>query len=88
LCYIINTSSLFLKNYLLDGCATEGNKNRIEDKDDTNLLMRPRKFQLKVQGDRWKKPLIIPMKKTETFNILYIKCSEEMECDFQDFKLL
>lgn len=51
-------------------------------------MLKPKKFQLKVQCDKWKKPLIIPIKKTEPFKILYIKCAEEMECDVQGFKLL
>jgi len=54
----------------------------------TNAPIKRNKFQLKVQGDKWKKPLIIAMKKTETFKILSIKCAEEMDCDVQDFKLL
>lgn len=62
--------------------------NSARQNQDVNPLSKPKKFQLKVQGDKWKKPLIIVMKKTETFKILAIKCAEEMECDVQDFKLL
>ncbi|XP_064548335.1 DNA repair protein Rad60 [Drosophila montana] len=73
--------------HILSGRAIKSNKNKTEPKQDTNLMCKPKKFQLKVQCDKWKQPLIIPMKKTETFKILYIKCAEEMECDVQGFKL-
>ncbi|XP_030559438.1 uncharacterized protein CG4449 [Drosophila novamexicana] len=73
--------------HILSGRAIKSNKKQTEAKQDTNLMLKPKKFQLKVQCDKWKKPLIIPIKKTEPFKILYIKCAEEMECDVQGFKL-
>lgn len=72
--------------FLAGGRALKSHKN--QHKEDVNLMAKPRKFQLKIQNDKWKQPLIIPMKKTETFKMLYIKCAEEMECDVKDFKLL
>lgn len=59
-----------------------------QQREDVNLMSKPKKFQLKIQNDKWKVPLIIPMKKTDTFKILYIKCAEHLECNVQDFKLL
>ncbi|KAL7730283.1 hypothetical protein ACLKA6_016538 [Drosophila palustris] len=73
--------------HILNGCAMKSSKNSVQHEQDVNPLLKPKKFQLKVQGDKWKKPLIIIMKKTEAFKILAIKCAEEMECDVQDFRL-
>ncbi|KAM8706481.1 hypothetical protein ACLKA7_010708 [Drosophila subpalustris] len=73
--------------HILNGCAMKSSKNSVQHEQDENPLLKPKKFQLKVQGDKWKKPLIIIMKKTEAFKILAIKCAEEMECDVQDFRL-
>ncbi|XP_023169199.2 uncharacterized protein CG4449 [Drosophila hydei] len=94
---VINMDDLFLNAvdspqsvglkgfHILSGRALKSHKN--QHKEDVNLMAKPRKFQLKIQNDKWKQPLIIPMKKTETFKMLYIKCAEEMECDVKDFKL-
>lgn len=67
------------------GCVVKSN-NKLKTREEDQK--KSRKFHLKVQGDKWKKPLIISMKKTETFKILYIKCAEELECDVKDVKLL
>ncbi|EDV94473.1 uncharacterized protein CG4449 [Drosophila grimshawi] len=73
--------------HILSGHAMKSAKNVVQHKEDDNNMVKPKKFQLKVQGDKWKKPLIIQLKKTDTFKILYIKCAEEMECAVSDFKL-
>ncbi|ALC46382.1 CG4449, partial [Drosophila busckii] len=83
--------SLKLKSYhMLSGYAMKTHKNKAQPAIPTitNLMIKPKRFQLKVQGDKWKRPLIIKMKPSETFKILYIKCSEEINCDVHDFKLL
>ncbi|XP_030238465.1 uncharacterized protein CG4449 isoform X2 [Drosophila navojoa] len=69
--------------HILSGRAMKSHKSQIREE----VNPKPKKFQLKIQSDKWKQPLIIPMKKTETFKILYIKCAEHLECDVQDFKL-
>ncbi|KRG02080.1 uncharacterized protein CG4449 isoform X2 [Drosophila mojavensis] len=71
--------------HILSGRAMKSHKS--QQREEVNLMSKPKKFQLKIQNDKWKEPLIIPMKKTETFKILYIKCAEHLECDVQDFKL-
>lgn len=68
------------------GCIVKSNNNKLNKREEDQK--KTRKFHLKVQGDKWKKPLIISMKKTETFKILYIKCAEELQCDVMDVKLL
>lgn len=70
-----------------DGYVVKSNNNHIKPREDPTARPKSKMFQLKVQGDKWKKSLIISMKKTEPFKILYIKCAEEIECDVKDLKL-
>ncbi|XP_062140431.1 DNA repair protein Rad60-like [Drosophila sulfurigaster albostrigata] len=75
--------------HILSGCAfPSGNNYRAEPTKYVDLYTKPKKFQLKVQGDRWKRPLIILMNKTEAFKVLYIKVAEDLDCYVDDFKLL
>lgn len=69
------------------GCVIKSNNNNLKPREEVNAKPKSKLFQLKVQGDKWKKPLIVSMKKTEPFKILYIKCAEEIECDVKDVKL-
>lgn len=80
--YILLSNWLHFKG----GCVVKSNNNKLNTREEDTK--KSRKFQLKVQADKWKKPLIISMKKTEPFKILYIKCAEELECDVKDVKLL
>ncbi|KAH8312401.1 hypothetical protein KR044_010560 [Drosophila immigrans] len=73
--------------HILNGYALASSGKQAEQPAAVDLYTKPKKFQLKVQGDRWKRPLIILMNKSETFKVLYIKCAEEMECAVGDFKL-
>ncbi|XP_030370809.1 uncharacterized protein CG4449 [Scaptodrosophila lebanonensis] len=80
--------------HIINGRAVNNNKTEIKSKDHKEiydhqkLLRKPKNFQLKVQADEWKKPLIIPLDKSETFKILYIKCAEELNCKVQEIRLL
>lgn len=80
--YILLSNCLHFKG----GFVVKSNNNKLNTREEDTK--KTRKFQLKVQADKWKKPLIISMKKTEPFKILYIKCAEELECDVKDVKLL
>lgn len=79
-------------NYLTAGHPTKShNNNNVAAKIDYNpeaLCRKPKKFQVKVQADKWKHPLVIPMKKTDNFKIIFIKCAEELNCDPRTIKLL
>ncbi|EDV42505.1 uncharacterized protein Dana_GF18021 [Drosophila ananassae] len=56
-------------------CRKTDSKNKYNHQ---NLIKKPRKFQVKVQSDKWKHPMVMVMKKTDPFKILYIKCAEEL----------
>ncbi|KAH8381524.1 hypothetical protein KR093_007442 [Drosophila rubida] len=73
--------------HILNGCAIAAGTNPVKQQGEVDLYTKPKKFQLKVQGDRWKRPLIIHLNKSDSFKILYIKCAEEMECSVEDFSL-
>ncbi|XP_060646855.1 DNA repair protein Rad60 isoform X3 [Drosophila nasuta] len=73
--------------HILNGYPFASGNKPAEPTKHVDLYTKPKKFQLKVQGDRWKRPLIILMNKTDAFKVLYIKCAEEMECSVDDFKL-
>ncbi|XP_062123526.1 DNA repair protein Rad60 isoform X2 [Drosophila sulfurigaster albostrigata] len=73
--------------HILNGYPFASGNKPAEPTKHVDLYTKPKKFQLKVQGDRWKRPLIILMNKTDSFKVLYIKCAEEMECSVDDFKL-
>ena len=66
------------------------NKNKSNG---TSRTAKPRKpkddneITLKVQSDRWKKPLEVPMRKDNKMMILIIKCAEELKCQPGDIKL-
>ncbi|XP_017015218.2 DNA repair protein Rad60 [Drosophila takahashii] len=85
--------SIGLKSFhTLSGHATKSNNNNNKKtaKDDNNpeaLSRKPKKFQVKVQADKWKQPMVMPMKKKDTFKMLYIKCAEELNCDARHIKL-
>ncbi|EDX14035.1 uncharacterized protein CG4449 isoform X2 [Drosophila simulans] len=84
--------SIGLKSFhTLTGHLTKSqNNNHVAAKNDYNpeaLCRKPKKFQVKVQADKWKYPLVIPMKKTDNFKILFIKCAEELNCDPRSIKL-
>lgn len=81
--YIIDSNGFQFQ----DGYVVKSNNNHIKPREDLTARPKSKMFQLKVQADKWKKPLIISMKKTETFKILYIKCAEEIDCDVKDVKL-
>ncbi|XP_052836175.1 uncharacterized protein CG4449 [Drosophila gunungcola] len=85
--------SIGLKSFhTLSGHATKSNNNnkKFTTNDDNNpqaLSRKPKKFQVKVQADKWKHPMVMPMKKKDTFKMLYIKCAEELNCDARLIKL-
>ncbi|XP_016959764.1 uncharacterized protein CG4449 [Drosophila biarmipes] len=86
--------SIGLKSFhTLSGHATKSNNNNNKKptaKEDNNpqaLSRKPKKFQVKVQADKWKQPMVMPMKKKYTFKMLYIKCAEELNCDARHIKL-
>lgn len=84
--------SIGLKSFhTLTGHPTKShNNNNVAAKIDYNpeaLCRKPKKFQVKVQADKWKHPLVIPMKKTDNFKIIFIKCAEELNCDPRTIKL-
>ncbi|XP_016989176.1 uncharacterized protein CG4449 [Drosophila rhopaloa] len=86
--------SIGLKSFhTLSGHATKSNNNndkKLAAKDENNpqaLSRKPKKFQLKVQADKWKHPMVMPMKKKDNFKMLYIKCAEELNCDARLIKL-
>ncbi|XP_043653216.1 uncharacterized protein CG4449 [Drosophila teissieri] len=82
--------SIGLKSFhTLTGHPTKSHNN-VAAKNDNNpeaLSRKPKKFQVKVQADKWKNPLVMPMKKKDTFKMLYIKCAEELNCDARLIKL-
>lgn len=45
------------------------------------------KISIKIQSDKWKRPLQMDIQKTDKFRILYIKCSEELNVAIDDIKL-
>ena len=45
------------------------------------------KITLKIQSDKWKRPLQIDLLKTDKFRILYIKCAEELKVNHDQLKL-
>ncbi|XP_075148109.1 uncharacterized protein LOC142222057 [Haematobia irritans] len=45
------------------------------------------KITVKIQSDKWKRPLQIDLQKTDKFRILYIKCSEELSVNIDRLKL-
>ncbi|KAI8130933.1 Uncharacterized protein FF38_03608 [Lucilia cuprina] len=45
------------------------------------------KITLKIQSDKWKRPLQIDLMKTDKFRILYIKCAEELKVALDHLKL-
>lgn len=45
------------------------------------------KITLKIQSDKWKRPLQIDLMKTDKFRILYIKCAEELKVPLDHLKL-
>ncbi|KAM7362062.1 DNA repair protein Rad60 [Cochliomyia hominivorax] len=45
------------------------------------------KITLKIQSDKWKRPLQIDLMKTDKFRILYIKCAEELKLSLDHLKL-
>ncbi|XP_013100989.2 uncharacterized protein LOC106082803 [Stomoxys calcitrans] len=47
----------------------------------------PNEISVKVQSDKWKRPLQIDLLKTDKFRILYIKCSEELKVGIEQLKL-
>ncbi|BFF93045.1 uncharacterized protein DMAD_10977 [Drosophila madeirensis] len=51
------------------------------------LMKKAHKFQLKVQGDMFKRPILIGMKKKDVFKLLYLKCADELNCDVHLVKL-
>ncbi|XP_017131466.1 uncharacterized protein CG4449 [Drosophila elegans] len=78
--------------HTLSGHATKSNNNnkKLTTKDDNNpqaLSSKPKQFQVKVQADKWKHPMVIPMKKKDSFKMLYIKCAEELNCEARLIKL-
>ncbi|EDV54034.1 uncharacterized protein CG4449 [Drosophila erecta] len=84
--------SIGLKSFhTLTGHPTKSHNNkRVAAKDGNNpeaLSRKPKKFQVKIQADKWKNPLVIPMKKKDSFKMLYIKCAEELNCDARLIKL-
>ncbi|XP_039490584.1 uncharacterized protein CG4449 [Drosophila santomea] len=84
--------SIGLKSFhTLTGHPTKSHNNKhVAAKNDNNpeaLTRKPKKFQVKVQADKWKNPLVMPMKKKDTFKMLYIKCAEELNCDARLIKL-
>lgn len=44
-------------------------------------------ISVKVQSDKWKRPLQIDIKKTDLFRILYIKCAEELNITTEKISL-
>lgn len=44
-------------------------------------------FDIKIQSDKWKKPLILNMEKNQNILILIIKCAEELKCKPEQIKL-
>ncbi|KAH8335615.1 hypothetical protein KR074_007142 [Drosophila pseudoananassae] len=67
--------------HTLTGHANQTNNNKTDSKNKNNhqeLIKKPRKFQVKVQSDKWKHPMVMVMKKSDLFKILYIKCAEEL----------
>ncbi|KAH8236479.1 hypothetical protein KR026_003036 [Drosophila bipectinata] len=69
--------------HTLTGHANKTNNNCIETgsinkNNHQELIKKPRKFQVKVQSNKWKHPIVMVMKKTDSFKILYIKCAEEL----------
>lgn len=44
-------------------------------------------INLKVQSDRWKKPLEVQIGKDQRMMIVVIKCAEELKCKPGDIKL-
>ncbi|EDW98115.1 uncharacterized protein CG4449 [Drosophila yakuba] len=84
--------SIGLKSFhTLTGHPTKSHNNKhVAVKNDNNpeaLTRKPKKFQVKVQADKWKNPLVMPMKKKDTFKMLYIKCAEELNCDARLIRL-
>ncbi|EAT34198.1 AAEL013540-PA [Aedes aegypti] len=56
----------------------------------TSKAQRPKdanEIALKVQSDRWKKPLEVKIRKDNKMMILIIKCAEELKCQPGDIKL-
>ncbi|XP_075167041.1 DNA repair protein Rad60-like [Haematobia irritans] len=45
------------------------------------------KITVKIQSNKWKRPLQIDLQKTDKFRMLYIKCSEELSVDIVRLKL-
>ncbi|XP_073815530.1 DNA repair protein Rad60 [Musca autumnalis] len=44
-------------------------------------------ISVKIQSDKWKRPLQIDIKKTDLFRILYIKCAEELSIGMDKISL-
>ncbi|KXJ68688.1 hypothetical protein RP20_CCG002130 [Aedes albopictus] len=84
--------SQFIAGRVVRGELAEvfANKNKSNG---TSRTAKPRKpkddneITLKVQSDRWKKPLEVPMRKDNKMMILIIKCAEELKCQPGDIKL-
>ncbi|XP_017072508.2 uncharacterized protein CG4449 [Drosophila eugracilis] len=76
--------------HTLSGHATKSNNHNkvLANKDDPQALSKKtKKFQVKVQAAKWKNPMVMSMKKRDTFKMLYIQCAEEMNCDARLIKL-
>ncbi|KAH8278593.1 hypothetical protein KR018_005740, partial [Drosophila ironensis] len=79
--------SVGLKSFhTLTGHATKSQNNNIQPvvKD---LKRKSKRFQVKVQADKWKQPRVFPMGKKDSFKILYFQCAEELNCDARNIKL-
>ncbi|EDW25080.1 GL23037 [Drosophila persimilis] len=76
-----------MKFHTLKGRAVKSNNIHKQYTVPSVLLKKANKFQLKVQGAMFKRPLVIAMKKKDTFKVLYRKCADELDCDVHLVKL-
>ncbi|XP_022220735.2 uncharacterized protein CG4449 [Drosophila obscura] len=77
-----------MKFHTLKGRAICSNNSHKQDAAASSVLLKKtHKFHLKVQGDMFKRPLLIGMKKKDVFKVLYLKCADELDCDVRLVKL-
>ncbi|SPP80131.1 uncharacterized protein CG4449 [Drosophila guanche] len=77
-----------MKFHTLTGRAMKSNNSHKNGAAASSVVLKKaHKFQLKVQGDVFKRPILIGMKKKDVFKELYLKCADELNCDVHLVKL-